>query len=141
MSTSALAIDAHDGEIVRQTKEEVAQFPGSWEPLNGKQVKIIWVQPKSQDQFGSQPKWGLVKSVLRRADAGNPSEATQVAGVVVIFDSQDGGMAATTLANLQQWRAGHLSAIPFGNVAGAIRQMHSAVKTSVREAAVTGATT
>ncbi|MGB9256076.1 MAG: hypothetical protein WCC25_14650 [Candidatus Korobacteraceae bacterium] len=109
VSTSALTIDAHDGEIVRQTKEEVAQFPGSWEPLDGKQVKIIWVQPKSQDQFGSQPKWGLVKSVLRRADAGNPSEATQVAGVVVIFDSQDGGMAATTLANLQQWRAGHLS--------------------------------
>lgn len=109
VSASALGIDPHDGEIVRQTKEEVAQFPGSWEPLNGKQVKIIWVQPRDKDQFGSQPKWGVVKSVLRRADAGNPAEATQVAGVVVIFDSQDGGMAATTLANLQQWRAGHLS--------------------------------
>jgi hypothetical protein len=28
--------------------------------------------------------------------------------VVVIFDSEDGGMAATTLTTLQQWRAGHL---------------------------------
>ena len=27
----------------------------------------------------------------------------------MIFDSLDGGMAAATLANLQQWRAGHLS--------------------------------
>jgi len=95
--------------VVRQTKEEVAPFPGTWAPLDGKQVKIIWVQPKESDKFGSQPKWGLVKSVFREADAGNPAAAEQVAGVVVIFDSQDGGMAATTLANLQQWRAGHLS--------------------------------
>lgn len=109
VSIATLGSDPHDGELVRQTREEVAQFPGTWEPLNGKQVKIIWVQPKGKDQFGSQPRWSLVKSVLRQADAGNPTEATQVAGVVVIFDSQDGGMAATTLANLQQWRAGHLS--------------------------------
>jgi len=109
VSIATLGSDSHDSDLVRQTKEEVAQFPGTWEPLNGKQVKIIWVQPKEKDQFGSQPRWGLVKSVLRRADAGSPADATQVAGVVVIFDSQDGGMAATTLANLQQWRAGHLS--------------------------------
>ncbi|PYX86394.1 MAG: hypothetical protein DMG68_15475, partial [Acidobacteria bacterium] len=32
-----------------------------------------------------------------------------VAGVVVVFDSQDGGMAAATLATLQQWHAGHLT--------------------------------
>ena len=99
----------HQGVVVRQTKEEVAPFPGTWPPLDGRQVKIIWVQPKGSDKFGTQPKWGLVKSVLREADAGNPAAADQVAGVVVIFDSEDGGMAATTLANLQQWRAGHLS--------------------------------
>lgn len=101
--------DQHEPDSVRQTKEEVGQFPGKWEPLDGKQVKIIWVQPLDKDQFGSAPKWSLAKSVFRKADAGAPADATQVAGVVVIFDSQDGGMAATTLANLQQWRAGHLS--------------------------------
>lgn len=101
--------DPHQNELVRQTKEEVAAFPGQWQPLDGKQVKIIWVQPLDKDQFGSGPKWSMAKSVFRKADAGNPAEATQIAGVVVIFDSQDGGMTATTLANLQQWRAGHLS--------------------------------
>jgi hypothetical protein len=109
VSVSTLGADQHEGDLARQTKEDVAPFPGKWAPLDGKQVKIIWVQPRDKDQFGSQPKWGVAKSVFRKADAGNPADANQIAGVVVIFDSQDGGMAATTLANLQQWRAGHLS--------------------------------
>jgi hypothetical protein len=101
--------DQHDKDAVRQTKEEVAAFPGKWEPLDGRQVKIIWVQPLDGDKFGSEPKWNLAKSVFRKADAGAPTDTTQIAGVVVIFDSEDGGMAATTVATLQQWRAGHLS--------------------------------
>lgn len=107
VSLSSLGADTHETELVRQTREEVAAFPGKWEPLNGKQVKIVWVQPLDKEQFGSEPRWNLAKSVFRKVDAGSPAD--EVAGVVVIFDSQDGGMAATTLANLQQWRAGHLS--------------------------------
>ena len=109
VSVADVSGEQHETASVRQTKEEVAQFPGKWEPLNGKQVKIIWVQPLNKDQFGTEPKWALAKSVFRGADAGAPADPNEVAGVVVIFDSEDGGMAATTLANLQQWRAGHLS--------------------------------
>lgn len=98
-----------DKEPVRQTKQEIGLFPGKWETLDGKKVKIIWVQPLNKDQFGSESKWIMAKSVFRKADTGAPGDSTEVAGVVVIFDSQDGGMAATSLANLQQWRAGHLS--------------------------------
>jgi hypothetical protein len=100
--------DPRDKDVVRQTKEEVGRFPGKWEPLDGKQVKIIWVQPLDSNQFGSEPKWNAVKSVLRKADTGPAAGGVEVAGVVVIFDSEDGGMAATTLTTLQQWRAGHL---------------------------------
>jgi hypothetical protein len=32
-----------------------------------------------------------------------------VAGIVLIFDSADGGMIAATMATLQQWKAGTLS--------------------------------
>jgi hypothetical protein len=32
-----------------------------------------------------------------------------VAGIVLIFDSADGGMIAATLSTLQQWKAGALS--------------------------------
>ena len=109
ISLSAVRSDQGDKDLVRQTKEEVGPFPGKWEPLDGREVKIIWVQPLDKDQFGSEPKWNLAKSVFRKADAGTPGDSTEVAGVVVIFDSQDGGMAAATLATLQQWRAGHLS--------------------------------
>lgn len=109
VSVADISGEQHDTAAVRQTKEEVAPFPGKWEPLDGKQVKIIWVQPLNKNQFGAEPKWALAKSVFRGADAGAPADPNEVAGVVVIFDSEDGGMAATTLANLQQWRAGHLS--------------------------------
>jgi len=109
VSASDVSAEQHETAAVRQTKEEVAPFPGKWEPLDGKPVKIIWVQPVNKNQFGAEPKWALAKSVFRGADAGAPADPNEVAGVVVIFDSEDGGMAATTLANLQQWRAGHLS--------------------------------
>jgi hypothetical protein len=33
----------------------------------------------------------------------------ELAGLVVIFDSADGGMIATTIATLQQWRSGTLT--------------------------------
>ncbi len=109
VSPSAIAADQQETDIVRQTKQEVGAFPGKWEPLDGKRVEIIWVQPPDKDQFGTSPKWAVAKTVFRKAEASGPPDAGQIAGVVVIFDSVDGGMAATTLANLQQWRAGHLS--------------------------------
>ena len=109
VSLSVQRSDEGEKEPVRQTKEEVGIFPGKWETLDGKKVRIIWVQPLNKDQFGSESKWVMAKSVFRKADSGAPSDTTELAGVVVIFDSQDGGMAATSLANLQQWRAGHLS--------------------------------
>ena len=109
VSLSVQQSEQGDKDPVRQTKEEVGLFPGKWQTLDGKKVKIIWVQPLNTDQFGSESKWVMAKSVFRKADTGASSDTTELAGVVVIFDSQDGGMAATSLANLQQWRAGHLS--------------------------------
>jgi hypothetical protein len=109
ISVVAMRGDPSDRDLVRQTKEEVGRFPGKWEPLDGRQVKIIWVQPLDSEKFGSEPKWRLVKSVFLKADIKSPNEGSEVAGVVVIFDSEDGGMAAATLPNLQQWRAGHLT--------------------------------
>lgn len=92
----------------QQTREEVSIFPGKWEPLDGKKVKIIWVQPSDKKSFGSEPKLNLVKSVFRRNFTDASSATPPVAGVVVILDSEDGGMAAATMAALQQWHAGHL---------------------------------
>jgi hypothetical protein len=91
----------------QQTREEVSVFPGKWEPLDGKKVRIIWVQPSDKKSFGTEPKLNLVKTVFKKS-LGDLANTTPVAGVVVILDSEDGGMAAATMAALQQWHAGHL---------------------------------
>lgn len=92
----------------QQTREEVSVFPGKWEPLDGKKVKIIWVQPSDKKSFGTEPKLNLVKSVFKNSFGDAAQTSPPVAGLVVILDSEDGGMAATTMAVLQQWHAGHL---------------------------------
>jgi hypothetical protein len=92
----------------QQTREEVSVFPGKWEPLDGKKVDIIWVQPSGQKSFGTEPKLNLVKTVLQKSYDKVSGSTPSVAGVVVILDSEDGGMAAATMAALQQWHAGHL---------------------------------
>lgn len=92
----------------QQTREEVSVFPGKWEPLDGKKVKIIWVQPSDKKSFGTEPKLNLVRTVFKKSFADVAQTSPAVAGVVVILDSEDGGMAAATMAALQQWHAGHL---------------------------------
>ena len=92
----------------QQTHEEVSVFPGKWEPLDGKKVKIIWIQPAGQKSFGAEHKLNLVKSVLRKTYSDVSGTTPTLAGVVVILDSEDGGMAAATMSALQQWHAGHL---------------------------------
>ena len=75
-------------DLVRQTKEQVGAFPGKWEPLDGRQVKMIWVHPLDSDQFGSEARWRLVKSIFRKVDAGPPNQSTEIAGVVIILTRQ-----------------------------------------------------
>jgi hypothetical protein len=91
--------------------EQIASFPGTWEPLRGQTVKILTVQNASgsPSNTDSRAKLEFAKSLFDK----EYSELTQApgttAGVVVIFDSEDGGMAAVTLPVLQQWKAGTLS--------------------------------
>lgn len=91
--------------------EQIASFPGSWEPLRGKTVKIISVQEAKgkPDETGSQAKLAYAKSLFDREYVELSRASTTAAGVVVVFDSEDGGMMAATLPVLQQWKSGTLS--------------------------------
>jgi hypothetical protein len=91
--------------------EQIASFPGTWEPLRGKTVKILTVQKASGSaaDTGSRAKLEFAKSLFDREYAELTQAPTGAAGVVLIFDSEDGGMAAATLPVLQQWKAGTLS--------------------------------
>ena len=92
----------------RQTRQETAAFPGSWEALRGKQVKVIWVQPAGNTAADAD-KFNYAKSVFRKAFPELLHSSPPLAGVVIVFDSEDGGMAAATLATLQQWNAHHMT--------------------------------
>ena len=89
--------------------EEIASFPGDWQPLKGKTVKIISVQPTMPTGADSQAKLNYAKSLFTKAYTEMSKEQTTAAGVVVIFDSVDGGMLATTLEVLREWKGGTLS--------------------------------
>jgi hypothetical protein len=95
-------------DLFRQTKEETSTFPGDWDALRGKSVKIIWVQPngKSTQQARLSYAEALFKKQVPQLGGG-------VEGVVVVFDAAEGGMAATTLAALKEWGAGTLSDAAF----------------------------
>jgi hypothetical protein len=98
-------------DLFRVEREETAPFPGDWEPLRSKSVKIISVQKTDDNVKDAGPKARLeyTKFLLEKNYKEMAQTATAPAGIVVIFDSADGGMIAATMAALQQWRAGALS--------------------------------
>jgi hypothetical protein len=98
-------------DVFHVTREEKAPFPGDWEPLRGKTVKVVSVEEinDSAKDSGPQLRLEFAKSVLNKDYAELAQKAEELAGIVLIFDSVDGGMIAATLPTLQQWKAGKLS--------------------------------
>jgi hypothetical protein len=98
-------------ELFHIAREETATFPGDWEPLRGKSVKIVSVEKTDENGKDSGPALRLefAKSVLDKDYAELAAKRQELAGIVLIFDSADGGMIAATFATLQQWKAGSLS--------------------------------
>ena len=95
----------------RIEREETATFPSNWEMLRGKQVKIYTVQPGSQDvkETRASAKLNYAASLFQRFSTDTAVSASGVEGVVVIFDSVDGGIIGATRANVQQMVSGSLS--------------------------------
>jgi hypothetical protein len=98
-------------ELFHVTREEKAPFPGDWVPLRGKTVKIVSVEKikESENDAGPRLRLEFAKSLLDKDYAELAHKPQELAGIVLIFDSADGGMIAATLLTLQQWKAGTLS--------------------------------
>ena len=98
-------------DLFQVTREETAPFPGDWEPLRGRNVRIISVQKVQENEKGSgaQAKLEFAKSLLDKNYPELEARSQELAGVVLIFDSVDGGMIAATLPTVQHWKAGKLS--------------------------------
>jgi hypothetical protein len=98
-------------DLFQVSREETAPFPGDWEPLRGKTVKIVSVQKthETAKDSGAAAKLEFAKFVLNRNYAELAQKSQDVSGIVLIFDSADGGMIAATFSALQRWKAGTLS--------------------------------
>jgi len=95
----------------RIEREENSIFPGDWAPLKGKMVKIYTVQPGSQDpkETGARAKLAFASSLFRKFAAEAAASTPPAEGVVVIFDSADGGIVGATLAGAKQFAASELA--------------------------------
>jgi hypothetical protein len=97
-------------DLFQVSREETAPFPGDWEPLRGRNVKIISVQKIREIDHagGARAKLEFAKSLLDKS-YDELAKSPDLAGLVLIFDAVDGGMIAATLLTIQRWNAGALS--------------------------------
>jgi hypothetical protein len=98
-------------DLFHVTRQEGAPFPGDWQALRGKNVEIVTVQKIDENQKagGPQEKLEYAKYLFAKAYTELVQKKENLEGIVVVFDSADGGMIAAPVATLQQWKTGALS--------------------------------
>lgn len=101
------------GVSFRLTREAITRFPGDWQPLRGKMVKVFYVEPTAGLATSAKQKLAFAKSLLTPAHPDSTTGGDSVAGVVVVFDSADGGQISATLADLMQLQDGRISEAAF----------------------------
>lgn len=108
---SASAAVAPAADLFHVIREEASTFPGDWAPLKNKNVKIISVQKIDDNtkDAGAGIRLEYAKFLFDKGYKEIAQKPQDMAGIVVIFDSADGGMVAATLSSLAQWKAGTLS--------------------------------
>jgi hypothetical protein len=100
------------GPAFRLARQEVNTYPGDWAPLQGKSVRIYSLAPTGTGPTSGSQKWEAARAMFQRAAArlaGQDGAAAPVEGVVLIFDSADGGMASATVTSLREWDSGRIS--------------------------------
>ena len=98
-------------DLFQVEREQTAAFPGDWDPLRGKNVKIISVQKiqGSAKDGGPLAKLEFAKFLLDKNYSELARKSKELSGIVLIFDSADGGMIAATYASIERWKAGALT--------------------------------
>ena len=109
--TSTAVALTPSADLFHVVRDEAAPFPGDWQPLRSKIVKILSVQKidENRKDAGAKDRLEYAKFLLEKSYKEISQKPGDVVGIVVIFDSADGGMIAATMSTLQQWRTGALS--------------------------------
>lgn len=95
-------------------RDETSAFGGKWEPLKGKQVKVIWLEPASSTATTTaKQKLSFAIPLFEETYKQLKSSAAAVDGVVLVFDSADGGQIAATIASIGRLVNGSLAPAEF----------------------------
>jgi hypothetical protein len=105
------ASNSDSAPLFRVSREDISPFAGTWGLLKDKVVKIIWVAPIDTTAPATPPKAKreYAKSLFLKAFREIANDPQAVAGVVVVFDSADGGQIAATSASLKKLSSGFIS--------------------------------
>lgn len=106
-----------NADLFKVTREETNTFSGKWDPLQGKTVRVVWVEPAEGSSSSPADKRKFAKYLLLKAYKESASSDEKVAGVVVVFDSADGGQIAATMENLKALQDGSMSDASFWKAA------------------------
>ena len=105
---------AANNDLFKISRQEINTFGGNWESLKGKAVKVIWIEPASPSATTTpSQKLAFAKKLLVQAYPEANSATPVVSGVVIVFDSADGGQIAATLSSLKQMVDGALPEAAF----------------------------
>jgi hypothetical protein len=90
-------------------REDDEPFPGTWAPLKGKPARVYWVRPTASPtaETTAADKREFAKGLLLRAAKDSMQSSSQ--GVVVLFDTPDGGQISTTFITLRDWTTGKIN--------------------------------
>ena len=95
-------------------REVPSTFSGDWPRLKGKEALYIWARPEGSALNTAGSKLRFAESIFReRYREASHNSQNSVAGVVVIFLDQRGGVAAAALDDIAHWADGTLAQAAF----------------------------
>jgi hypothetical protein len=98
-AVAAPEAETADLSVFKVSKEETNSFPGNWDKLKGKTVRVEWIEAPPSSSPAD--KLAYAKSVFLNAFHAVNTAHENVEGIVVVFDSADGGQLSATLASVR----------------------------------------
>jgi hypothetical protein len=96
------------------SKDQTTTFGGKWAPLATKKVRVIWLEPASPAATSTgREKLAFARALFEKSYGELKSSGATVDGVVIVFDSADGGQIAATISSLKQLADGAISESAF----------------------------
>jgi hypothetical protein len=96
------------------SKDETTAFGGKWAPLAGKKVRVIWLEPASATASSTaKEKLVFARALFEKTYGELKFSGVAVDGVVIVFDSADGGQIAAAIASIKGLADGSLAPAEF----------------------------